>query len=187
MKKKIISLSGYAKSGKDTTAEILVRDHGYVKMAFADLLRTAVLHLNPILAWDHKTELPIRVADALRYLTYEEAKTKYLEYRRLLQFMGTEVGRMLFGTDFWVDKTFEKIEFGDAEKIVIADCRFRNEARATQEHGGIVVRIDRPGIGPINAHESEVGLDDWVFDYRIENNGTIANLATKVEDIVKLA
>lgn len=39
---KIIAISGYKRSGKDTSAEILVNDHGFMRVAFADILKDMV-------------------------------------------------------------------------------------------------------------------------------------------------
>ena len=44
----IIGLSGYAQSGKDTVAEILVEEYGYTRVAFADIIKQAVYLLDPI-------------------------------------------------------------------------------------------------------------------------------------------
>lgn len=39
---KVIAISGYKRSGKDTSAEILVKDHGFKRVAFADVLKDMV-------------------------------------------------------------------------------------------------------------------------------------------------
>lgn len=36
---KVIAISGYKPSGKDTSAEILVKDHNFMRVAFADVLK----------------------------------------------------------------------------------------------------------------------------------------------------
>jgi len=59
---------------------------------------------------------------------------------------------------------------------IITDCRFPNEAEAIKKRGGILVRIQRDGIKPINPHISETALDGFSFDYVIKNNGTIPEL-----------
>ena len=43
----LIGLSGMKRSGKDSTAEILQRNYGFSRLAFADKLREALLALNP--------------------------------------------------------------------------------------------------------------------------------------------
>ena len=45
----IIGVSGYARSGKDTIAEVLIMNYGFKRLAFADNIRKAVKVLNPIL------------------------------------------------------------------------------------------------------------------------------------------
>lgn len=70
---------------------------------------------------------------------------------------------------------------------IITDTRFINETVAIKEKKGITIRVDRPGFGPINDHPSEVGLDDYPFDYKIANVSDIVSLMFSVEQILKHA
>jgi hypothetical protein len=67
---------------------------------------------------------------------------------------------------------------------IITDTRFPNEAQAIKEVGGLVIRVDRPGVKPINNHPSEVGLDNWDFDYKIANVSDLRALTGTVETIL---
>ena len=73
----------------------------------------------------------------------------------------------------------------DYPNWVITDCRFENEAMAVKSQGGIVVRINRPGVHPVNAHGSEVGLDNYLFDYVINNDGTLDELRREVQVLLE--
>lgn len=68
---------------------------------------------------------------------------------------------------------------------IITDTRFPNEAQAIKDAGGIVIRVDRPGVKAINAHPSETGLDDWEFDHKIMNGSDIVSLMFTVHTILK--
>jgi hypothetical protein len=92
--------------------------------------------------------------------------------------MGTEVGRDMFGDNFWVDQALREVQ--DDDLAVFTDCRFPNEAQAIKDRGGVVWRVERPGFGPVNGHASETSLDDWDFDGIIQNNGTLDDLTYKV-------
>src|SRR5690606_4016638 len=90
----------------------------------------------------------------------------------------------ILGGDIWVDATMNAL---DVERdYVITDCRFPNEAQAINRAGGLVVRVQRPGNGPANDHPSETALDDYQFDGVINNDGTLEDLATRVEDFLWL-
>mgnify|MGYP003624029130 CR=1 FL=1 len=177
-----IGLSGYARSGKDTVAGILAEE-GWHRYAFADKLKLAVRKLNPIVDINGWDDVPITLEEAISEVGLDEAKERYPEYRRLLQVMGTEVGRDMFGDNFWVEQAFRGVQH---DKAIFTDCRFPNEAQAIVERGGEVWRIRRPGFGPINGHASEISLDSWEFDRVIENDGDIAALRTKVLSLVNL-
>jgi hypothetical protein len=190
---RFIGLSGYARSGKDTVADILF-GFGYERITFAGKLKEAVKQLDPILGvqtfneaqdagWELEAYLDqppyIRVSDALYQFTPDEIKARFPEYRLLLQRMGTEVGRNLFSENFWVDIAFAGLDVN--EKYVITDARFPNEFDAVKAHAGEMWRIQRPGTGPVNNHPSETSLDDHDFDRIVVNDGTITDLALAVE------
>ena len=44
----IIGLTGYAQSGKDTVAKILVENYGFTRIAFADKIREFLYETNPM-------------------------------------------------------------------------------------------------------------------------------------------
>jgi hypothetical protein len=67
---------------------------------------------------------------------------------------------------------------------IITDTRFPNEAQAIKDVGGLVIRVDRPGVKPINNHPSEVGLDNWDFDYKIANVSDLKALTGTVKTIL---
>ena len=176
----LIGLSGYAQSGKDTAADYLVREGGFGKAAFADLLRSAVEALDPIVAFEPTR----RYNDVVSVHGYDEAKALYPEVRRVLQRMGTEVGRNLLGSDIWVKNTINRLSLrSDYMHWIITDVRFPNEYNAilyNRGEGGFVVRIERPGVEAINDHPSEHMLDEFVFDHTIMNDGTPEELGEKL-------
>ncbi len=53
------------------------------------------------------------------------------------------------------------VELGVPIITVVSDMRYRNEAQAIRHRGGVLIRIERPGVGPINDHISEHDLDGW--------------------------
>ena len=170
----IIGLSGYARSGKDTVASLLP---DYTRRAFADVLRDALYRLNPYVGNG------LTVADLVDEYGWEVAKSGD-EVRRLLQVLGTEVGRKMIDNDIWVKMATRDILKEDA--IVFTDVRFPNEAEAIKSLGGTVWRIERPGIKAINGHASETAMDDWPFDCTITNSGTLEDLKAQVETAIHL-
>jgi len=176
----IIAVSGYAQSGKDTTADVLVNHHGFTRIAFADSLRDCLMALNPIV------DDGLRYKDIISDIGYESGKAQFPEMRRLLQAMGTEVGRELLGDDVWVEAAFRRMETSSADRWVITDCRFPNEANAVWRRDGQVWRVERPGVEQVNAHVSETALDDFTFDATLVNDGSIQDLTETVGSLVEM-
>lgn len=177
----LIGIAGWARSGKDTIADYLVNNNGYQKFSFSTPMKTAMEKLNPtIRILTTNQDLPLK--DAVDYFGWEELKTISPDIRPLLQRFGTEVGREMFGEDFWVNYALSSIP--DGTKAVIADVRFPNEANAIKKLGGKVFKVVRDGVGPANDHASEHALDDYKFDGQIENNGTLDSLYYIVAEIV---
>lgn len=68
---------------------------------------------------------------------------------------------------------------------IITDVRFPNEAQAIKDRGGIMIRIERPGVESHcgGQHPSETALDNYNFDYVIENEGSIDELIQKIKQL----
>jgi hypothetical protein len=175
----IIGLSGYAQTGKDTVANYLVEHYGYVKVSFADPIREALYKLNPYIRVGDMP--PSSLANAVDHMGWEEVKRFSSDARELLQRLGTEVGREMFGKDFWVNQGLLRAK--EHDNVVFADTRFMNEADAIRANGGQVWRISKPGHGPINGHPSETALDEYRFDWSIPNFGSKEDLYTIVDGI----
>jgi hypothetical protein len=164
----LLGLSGYARAGKDTVADILVKEHGFQKIGFSDPLYEMALAIDPVV----DDGLPLSVL--VDSLGWERAKDEYPEVRRLLQAIGTDAGRNVLGENVWVDALLRRLE--PEGRYVVRDMRFPNEFYAIEDAGGETVRIERPGYKPVNGHISETALDDFFFTYRISNDGTITKL-----------
>jgi len=67
---------------------------------------------------------------------------------------------------------------------IITDVRFPNEADAIRKKEGVLVRINRFGIKPVNDHKSETSLDGWAFDYIINNDFSLKDLKKDAEEIL---
>jgi hypothetical protein len=171
----IIGLSGYAQSGKDTVAGMLIGLYGYDNRAFASKIKELLIEINPNL--NNYFDLK----GAVDAVSWDQAKLS-VEVRRLLQDLGVGA-RKIFGEDFWVSQTLSGVNPGD--KIVVTDVRYPNEAQAVKDLGGVIWRIQRPGISAVNDHPSESAMDDWDYDKVIVNNSGLDGLKSQIATIME--
>lgn len=158
----IIGLTGYARVGKDTLADLLVEQYGYEKRSFAQPMRDALYALNPKIDYDLRLQ---EIIDFWGWDGYKQSEHG-VEIRALMQRLGTEVGRKQFGENFWVKQGIP-VDLGN--NYVFSDVRFDNEAYAIRRAGGVIIRLKRDEVGPANDHESELGIDKIDADMVIEN------------------
>ena len=172
----IIGFCGYAQSGKDTAAKFLV-DRGFKRLAFADILRQSLYNLNPLVVQGRRVQ---EIVDAV---TWDVAKVEFPEIRQLLQRLGTEVGRDLYGENFWVDRVMAQVK--SSGDYVITDVRFPNEEAAVHQAGGKVIRIVRQGVGAVNTHVSDTGVDQLRIDGTILNDDSLEHFQSQVLALVE--
>lgn len=111
--------------------------------------------------------------------------------RDFLQKLGTEGLRDGLHVNTWVNALMADYKCVPADRApggwdcpnwLVTDTRFPNEASAIKDKGGILLKVTRPGVGPINNHPSETALNQWNFDYEIQNNGSLEDLINSVKE-----
>lgn len=193
---KLIGLHGKAGVGKDTFADILVKNHGFVKRGFADPLYEEVAAAFRVsVDWlrdrDRKetpqnnlTDLNCDNPDFRGVMGQHLIPRAMHSPRQILQLWGTEYRR---GQDenYWLKqmanfKTFHDItEPTDPARpvngIVIPDCRFENEAEWVRRQGGYILKIER-NVPNVAAHVSEAELPARLVDRTVHNYGPLHHL-----------
>lgn len=184
----LIAFSGLKGSGKDTAAAVLIEEFGFTKVALADPVRDFAYAINPIVKieldlWVDINEQyeEIRLQKLVDEYGWDEIKRTIPEVRRLMQAVGTEGGRKLFGENFWIDRLAAKHNDWDSQesRYVITDCRFLNEAQWARDQNGFVYWVERSGLEG-DGHASETTEVRDVADMIIENNTTQAEFEDEV-------
>jgi len=179
----LIGLCGYAACGKDTAAQVLIEEFSFQRVAFAEPIKHALLALDPFVPGTEPGSF-LRLSELSETLDWTKIK-EYPEVRRLMQILGTEVGRNLFDPDIWVKLAESKLASTlSVGNTVVTDVRFPNEARLIKRHGGTLVRLVRPGLGPVNEHLSDRASESWTYDYHIENGDDVTSLHQKMRELV---
>jgi hypothetical protein len=167
----LIGLCGTAGSGKDEFAAAAA-SLGIVRVALADKVREVLYAMDPIVGRhpENGTCVPRRLRPFVDDVGWDQAK-QFPEVRRLLQALGTEGGRGVLGADVWVNAALGVLSA--TPLAVVTDVRFPNEMHAIRERGGFIVRIERPGVEPPNAHISERAWRDQPVEVTVVNDGTL--------------
>ena len=185
----IIGINGYAGSGKDTVGTILQQidkdSHWEIKKWAGKLKQVAEL----------LTGIPVEKFEDQEFKKTNLGKqwndriNNPMSVRDFLQKLGTEGLRDGLHTNTWVNALMADYKCVPADRApngwdcdnwIITDTRFPNEAQAIKDSGGIIIRVTRPGIGPVNDHPSETGLNQWNFDYEIQNDSSLNELINSV-------
>lgn len=182
----LIGLGGLLRSGKDTFADYLVEEHGYVKLNMSEPLHEAMLKLDPIIDWAEDRfgqRGSWTYSNEIDRVGYTAAK-KNPEVRRLLQVLGTEIGRQMFGENVWVDLAGKQIDAVRAEgkPVVITGIRYPNEIQMIRGRKGRAIWVDRGGV-PTSDHPSENSVKAEDFDQIVHNISTLGHLY-EVADII---
>lgn len=163
----LVGLLGRKGSGKDTAAEVLL-SKGYQNVKFAGALKEM---LRSLLAYQGA---PAADIEQMIEGSLKELATDYLAGqtpRLAMQTLGTEWGRDLIGTDFWVGTALAR---ASGQNTVITDVRFPNEVEAVLTAGGVVIGISAEWIKPTDGeHESERLIDDLIA--KLPDNRKLVN------------
>ena len=179
----LIGLTGKKRSGKDTVYQIINSissndpDMIVKRIAFADKVKEAasiILNISPAYLELHKdnSNLIIKLERGDLWLD--------LSLRNIIQRIGTEVGRDLFGKNFWIDQVLP-LDFDHSNQLVIVtDVRFENEAQRVIDLGGVIWEVQRPDNNYKDDHSSEAGIDKEYINHIIVNRNSLQNLEREI-------
>ncbi len=164
MMKKIVLLSGWACSGKDTMADYLVKKHNYTKLSFAYPLKNSVskkygVDRDLLDTQDGKKSMYKDTGKTLRDLLILEAKSKLDK-----------------DSAYFAKKVCDNIK---GENIVISDWRY------PVEYETLVNTFGKESVKTVNIKRlktpkvldpSEFMLEDFKFDCVCDNTGSVEKL-----------
>jgi adenosyl cobinamide kinase/adenosyl cobinamide phosphate guanylyltransferase len=187
----LIGISGKARSGKDTFAEMLSRElqeqtgQAYVLMAYAHELKLKVqkdFDLSYEQLWGEEKEIEDKRyrkhtdKDEMVYWTAREIMQNYGQFFRTINY------------DFWVDHLFSVIEEKEYKTVIITDLRHTNEVNAVVDGGGFHVRVEREEDEATHnkQHISETALDErHRIDFTVNNYWTLKELKSAAKDVAR--
>ena len=184
----IIGLIGFKQVGKSTAANYLEEKYGFVRHNMKDALVAEV-----------KQNFPDLLAEIVRQLELRRSEFEIVPWtvdrlfvdkpplmRALLQNYGTEVRRR-DNDNYWVNRwdTIARNTGLFRSNLVTDDVRFKNEAQAVIDRGGILIRLTRPDITTGGSHRSEIEQLEIIADYTIEcEPGGQESLYAQLDEII---
>lgn len=209
---KIIGFSGLAGSGKDTAADVLIKNScKFRKISFGDAVKDVA---TAAFGWGRS----LLQGDTVESRTFREkpdefwsnALGKDFTPRLALQLIGTECFRNTIHNAFWVYALKHRLANSNYDgTYLITDVRFPNEVKMIHDLGGIVYRIKRGELPKWyidaqkynvakergedvelpeslkNIHASERSLAGLCLeDFTIYNNGTLEEYQQTVLDLI---
>ena len=194
----IVVMCGKIGTGKDTVANYLHDNYGFVPLSFAGSLKTVCAEL---FNWDIKI-LEASTPETRRQRNELPPRTlcnREFNARTALQYIGTDLFRNNFGPDIWVDILKNKIEDLITEnhnlslpKIVITDCRFVNEIKMLESYDANFICLYKnnndlePQEGEhISEHDFLHKVDMMEKIYNNHGEVTMDNLYQNIEIFLK--
>lgn len=174
----IIGISGKKGSGKDTFATFLedklVTKYNLkvVHKAFADNLKKCCAILSGQFDWVFYDQDNKDKKAGLLNITNRELMQKFGDLTRQLD------------PDIWIKLALNLDFKSEPDILIITDVRYKNEAKAIKDRGGILIRI-KSNRSVEDCHISETDLDNYTdFDLEIINNisVTLTELLIKARD-----
>lgn len=205
----IIGISGLIGSGKGTVATHLTDHFGFRKDSFAASLKDACA---AIFDWprdmlEGETKESRQWREEVDTWWANKLDIPAFTPRLALQLIGTDALRNNFNQGLWFLTLEHRIHKNPEQHVVISDVRFPNEIKFIQDNGGYMVKVSR-GPAPIwyetaimanrgnsiakevmTKTYSEAHFSEWAWagskcDYEINNETTIENLNSQIEDII---
>lgn len=152
MSKKIFVINGIGRSGKDSWAEFVGKYIPTCKYSIVDLPKEAA----KVLGWNGaKNEKDRKFLSDIMDLATEYNDSPYRDVTSLVEAFDTEL----------------------PEEVLVIDMRDPKDiTRAVKDFEAETILIKNPNVKKINSNHADANVDDYEYDYIIENDGTLEQL-----------
>lgn len=176
----LIAITGHKGSGKDTAAAALV---GYRNLKMAGTLKGMLAALYT-LAGVPVTIIHEKIEGSLKEVPCDVLGGK--TPREAMITLGTE-WRDLIDRDLWSRIWFNQVcpLLQRGIPVVCTDIRFKHEADQIRALGGLIIRVERPGLEVDLSHKSESEMLEIEADVVIINNGTVEDLHERIAHVLQ--
>lgn len=192
----VIGVSGTKRSGKNTFADYTKR---YLESkgktvrigSWAELLKKSAYEsfglldmgggkIYDIWADSFKENQKIQIVNSLGEVVHS------VSGREFLQKYGTEGHREIFGDNFWIEQFWSSNDFDGVDVLIIADCRYDNEAENVLSKNGVIIKIDNPNTDKnSDSHLSEQGISEHLISYNIDNDSSLERFEEKTIELIE--
>lgn len=179
---KLVAIHGAIGSGKDTTADALVKLLGWKKIE----IKSTIVDVLSLIFSIPRSEFENRETKEIkRTELYNKSP------RELMRSLGTEWGIDKVNECIWIDQAIDKIKSTKMmgyPGIVVPDLRFSHEFNKLKPLGFEMWKIKRPNNPYEHAtsnHRSDILLPDSMFDSIVYNVGTIGSLINHVKSKIE--
>lgn len=190
-----IAITGELRSGKDKVAEYLARHHGYMRFAFGDELKR----------YYHELFGPSETKPREGYQWFGQVMRERdpdIWVRKCFEVIENVDDEFYRGAYSVVDEETGKTVLNIPANpllAVISDLRQPNEFQACKRQGYVIIRVTAPEALRIDraiksgdtfnlrdlTHDTESHARSFDVDYEIVNDGTLAELYAKVDEVVR--
>lgn len=182
---KVIAISGFRGSGKDTVASIMkhVLDQSGMPadtVAFADPIKKQVQHifdLNPD---------SVEQYDDFKRTNVSYQLPKHLTHNVTGRHIVREIGMLMrsYDENQFVEYVQNKVRNAPETVHIVTDLRFENELHAMMQIGAKIVNVTRPNVNG-DGHVTEQGIQSNAVDFTVVNDGSFSELTSKIIGILE--
>lgn len=168
----IIALTGPKGSGKDSLAtSICNQGHNARTIAFADPIKKVVQHLFDL------DPSSVEQYDKFKRTRVNFQLDGYLSHSVDARHLVREIGMLMRGYDVnqFITYVLNECRHDPTKLWIVTDLRFDNEYEMIRHLNGRVIKIEREGFY-YDGHVTEQGFDDSSVDYKILNQGSLADI-----------
>ena len=165
-------------SGKSTTATYIKSKYGHESIILATTLKSMTDVFLKSLGYSEEMRDRMIYGDLKEYVIPEVGRTT----RYLMITLGTDWGRGKVSDNVWINIALKARN--PEVNYISDDIRYPNEAVSFRDNCFKLVRIYNPRVPVVNSI-SEGNLEDFKFDYYIENNGSFEELYQQIDSMME--